>query len=123
MFKVFEDENKEYVNVNFKSLKMRDVLDLCKLINKFYKDGYTIDEDPAPKDCPKIPIVMNLKFIKSEGKAGINAETEIKLMQVEELKTVKDMLAFAKSHDIEIPKDMTHRKQIHKLIKESISKG
>jgi hypothetical protein len=105
-------ENEDHKTLNYRSLKMRDVSDLIKQINELFESGYKIDEDFAPKDCPKIPIIYNLRFIKedeSKKDDGINSLTK-----------KKDLLEYAKLHDIEVPENVDRPAGIKKYIKENL---
>lgn len=127
MFKIFEgtqeSTNENYKTINFKSLKMKDVTKLCKILNKLYEEGYKIKEEFSPRECPKIPQLLNLKFIKETKtpEKEISVEKEIKTLNFEDLKTLDEMKSFAASNNIEIPEDITHWRQVKKFIKENLS--
>lgn len=105
MFKLFENE--EYTNLNYRSLKMKDVTDLIKKINEMFKEGYVIDENFSTKDCPKIPIVYNLKFVK-------------KFYHLDSLTKKDDMIEYAKTQGIEVPENLTRPLSVKKFIKEKL---
>ncbi len=109
MYKIKEIEEGKVLN--FRSLKMQDVVQLCKDINKLYEEGYKIKEKPTLKQCPKIPILFNLMFEK-----GVEKTKE----EVEIPSKKKDLLKFAKEKEIDIPKDTTHPLSIKKFIKENL---
>jgi len=127
LFKIFEgtqeSTNENYKTINFKSLKMKDVTKLCKILNKLYEEGYKIKEEFSPRECPKIPQLLNLKFIKETKtpEKEISVEKEIKTLNFEDLKTLDEMKSFAASNNIEIPEDITHWRQVKKFIKENLS--
>lgn len=113
MFKIFENE--EYINLNYRSLKMQDVSKLIKYINEMFEKGYIIDESFDPKQCPKIPIVYNLKFIKNN-----SFKPEVDNKNIDSLSKKEELIAYAKAYDIEIPEDITHPMSIKKYIKENL---
>jgi len=102
---------------------MKDVTKLCKILNKLYEEGYKIKEEFSPRECPKIPQLLNLKFIKETKtpEKEISVEKEIKTLNFEDLKTLDEMKSFAASNNIEIPEDITHWRQVKKFIKENLS--
>ncbi len=146
MYKIKEIEDGKILN--FRSLKMQDVTKLCKDINQFFAEGYVLKEDPTPKQCPKIPMLFNLRFEKieiKERKDGIGEtkesaeikKDEIKdldeiefdddltdevtlLEELEELTKKEPLLAFAKKNNIEIPDDKVVASAIKKYIKENL---
>lgn len=120
MFKVFE--NDEYTVLNFRSLKMKDVIKFCKVMNKLYRDGYEIDENPTVKQCPKIPQIFNLRFVKTQDiQQEETVKEEIKNLELEDLNKLEELRVFAKSNNIEIPEDITHRLQIKKYLKDQLA--
>ncbi len=110
---------RETVNINFRSLKMQDVLKLCKLINKLFAEGYKIDEEPTPRTCPKISQILNLKLIKEYvDYEALAVQEGIKGMSLDDLTTRRELTCFAEIHNLKIPEDMTHRLTIKKYLKD-----
>ncbi len=117
MYKIKEIEDGKILN--FRSLKMKDVVELCKDINQFFKDGYQIKEDPTTKQCPKIPMLFNLRFEK--GAEGVEeVEVDNKPNELDTLTKTDDLLKFAEDNDTEVPEEITHPMSIKKFIKENL---
>ena len=115
--------------LNYQSLKMQDAVDLCKCINQMFKDGYVIEEDFIPRNCPKIPRLFNLKFIKPfdtpvDEEDEINDDKELEddkeEINIDDITKKDDLISFAESNNIEIPKDVTHPMSIKKFIKDNL---
>ena len=117
--------------LNYQSLKMQDAVDLCKYINQMFKDGYVIEEDFIPRNCPKIPRLFNLKFIKPSDTPSdeIDDDEEIEIdeddsssetIDIDSLNKKDELLAFAEKAYIEIPEDVTHPMSIKKFIKDNL---
>ncbi len=140
MFKVLEGENEKILN--YQSLKMKDAVELCKFINKMFKDGYKINEDFTPRLCPKIPRIFNLKFIKdkeivqenpvdaapTEDEEAViplvktpSGELGVKEIKLDDLTKKAELLEYAKANNIEVPEDITRPTSIKKFIKEIVN--
>ena len=140
MFKEFK--NDDYTILNFQSLKMKDIVELCKRINTLYSDGYIIKEDVTPKECPQIPRLFNLKFEKNPESVNIKLkdyekentdlkaeveflkkslyELKIKSQDLEELTKKDELLEYASVYGIIIPEDVKIPLAIKKYIKENL---
>lgn len=140
MFKEFV--NDDYTILNFQSLRMKDISELCRRINTLYSEGYIIKEEFTPKECPKIPRLLNLKFEKNpesintklndyqKDNTDLKAEVEslkkdlyelkIKSQDLEEITKKDDLLEYASVYGITIPEDVKIPLAIKKYIKENL---
>lgn len=146
MLKIFENQEEDCKILNFQSLKMRDIIELCQKINEMYENGYKIEENFIPRECPKIPRILNLKFVKKDFFLDrLEDETpdeEVKKVIRENIDSVKsgdqsfivvptkevslndltkkdELLEYASDHNIEVPEEMKLPSQIKKFIKEN----
>lgn len=129
MYKMIQ-KNEDRLVLNYRSLKMGDVVNLCKEINKLFDEGWRIKENFTPKECPKIPMLMNLLFIKGDeldtdkvdekeiiAKDAPKVDSEI-ISELDSLTKKEEIMDFATKHDIEIPDESIHHLSIKKYIRE-----
>jgi hypothetical protein len=110
VFKVTEKD--DYIILNHKGIRMQDVSTFIQKVNELYADGFKLEEGYLPRECPKIPIALNLRFIKDDSK--------VKVDNLESLHKKKDLLEYAKGHGLEVPDEIDRPKGIKKYIKDNL---
>lgn len=119
--------------LDFQSPKMKDVVEFVKTLNKIYEDGYIIDEDFSPRQCPQIFRFLGVKFIKKENNSDEVSEdivkeiveietgnTNDKEISIDDITKKEDLLNFAEKNGIKIPEDIVYPMSIKKYLKENI---
>ena len=101
--------NKNTIVVAHRSHRMADVIDFWKEIDKIYREGYVFQEPKLPRDCPVMPLLENLQFVK-------------KTSSFEKLTKKVELLAYAEEKGIEVPEDkQKNPAMIRKTIREILT--